>query len=93
MKPLLAVEVVATDTGVTVEDAYQYVEESVERLNASLGTPTVKVRLLKTGEELRQYEAGELVLYRKPTTRRMGDKIVYERNGERVELKQERLNL
>ena len=93
MKPLLAVEVIAPDTGVTLEDAFDYVEQSVEKLNTSLGQPTVTVRLLTNGEELRQYEAGELVLYRKPTTRRTGDKIVYERDGQRIELKQERLNL
>lgn len=93
MKPVLAVEVLPEQNATTLQDAVDYLEASVERLNSALGQPVVSLKLLTTGEELRQYEAGELVLYRKPTTRRRGDKIIYEKDGERVTLQQERLPL
>lgn len=93
MKPVLAIEVYPGEHAISLQDVVEYLEENLAGLNDSMGQPVASVRLLSTGEELRKYEAGELVLYRKPTTRRTGDKIVYERDGQRVELRQERLEL
>lgn len=93
MKPVLAVEVLPGQHALTLEDVVEYLNEQVDGLNDSVGQTVASIRLIRSGEELRQYEAGELVLYRKPKSRRVGDRIVYEKDGQRFELEQERLNL
>lgn len=93
MKPVIAVEVLPGGHGTSLQDVVDYLEDSVGRLNSAFDTPVAHIRLLRDGEELRQYEAGELVLYRKPKSRKVGDRIVYEKDGQRHELQQERLPL
>jgi hypothetical protein len=85
MKPVLALtidsEVITVQPG-TVAD---YINAYLDR---EFGEGSVSIRLLSTEDELRLWEAGQLVLYRKPA-RRFGNTIVYEKNGRRVELVQE----
>lgn len=91
MKPLL---------GVTLDHRVQgmvTLPQVEEICNAALArefrnTDAVSLTLIASEEELREFEAGSLVLYRK-RPRRQGNRYVYERDGERVELVQEELKL
>ncbi len=89
MKPLLAL---VSDQRVALDA--DYAADLINRaLDREFGNELVHVALLTTPEDLRGYEAGDLILYRKPAHRRRGDKIVYNRDGTEVHLEQSRLPL
>ncbi len=93
MKPLLALHVHPDAPDLTPAYLADLINEKMDREFARSGVrELVSVRLLANVEDLRAYEAGEMVLYRKPA-RKVGDRIVYERNGQRIELEQTRLAL
>lgn len=90
MKPVIAFEIDPDAPEVTPALVAEVCRDATNHWFEFNGKRMVAVRLLKTEEELRAYQAGELVLYRKPE-RRHDDTIIYEKGGERIELKQERL--
>ena len=66
----------------------EYLGDILNRaLDREFGAELVSVRLLTEPDELRAYEAGEMVLYRKPA-RRVGNTIVYRKDGEERRLEQ-----
>jgi hypothetical protein len=86
VKPLLGVAGAVDDLG-------ELVEVCNEAIRANYGEETdVTVTALASEPELRAFEAGELVLYKRPPRRR-GNKIMYVRDGEKVELEQITLSL
>ena len=83
MKPVLAISVAP---GMALDN--EYLGDILNRaLDREFGAELVSVRLLTEPDELRAYEAGEMVLYRKPA-RRVGNTIVYRKDGEERRLEQ-----
>ena len=88
MKPVLGI---AIQEGLAVEPEYvaEVCQQRLDREFGLLGEQACYVRLLSTDDELRAWQAGELVLYRKPA-RRHGNTIVYrDHGGHEVKLEQE----
>lgn len=83
MKPVLGITVASR----LALDA-DYLTDLLNRaLDREFGSELVSVRLLDSEEELRRFQAGELVLYRKPARRR-GNTIIYRKDGQEHELEQ-----
>lgn len=88
MRPLLSL-VIRTDIAPALDP-----EQIADMINFAMDREftggVVNVRVLRTVEDLQAYESGQMVMYRKPA-RKVGNKIVYERDGVRHELEQETL--
>ena len=87
MKPLLGIVGVEPEVLEQAADVLDY-----ELKDQYGGVNAVGLVLIRTEEELREFEAGSLVLYRKQARRRL-DRFEYVHDGERVELVQETLFL
>lgn len=85
MRPVLAISV-HPSLGASLDR--EYLADLLNRaLDREFGSELVSVRLLTEPEDLRAYEAGEMVLYRKPA-RRQGNTITYRKDGEEHRLEQ-----
>jgi hypothetical protein len=89
MRPLLALHVHPDLNLVTPDLVADLVNAYLDREFGRVGPvrEPVSVRALHSVEDLRAYQAGEMVLYRKPA-RKVGDRYVYEKDGVRTELQQ-----
>lgn len=86
MKPLLALHI-ESDRGITAEYVADVLNVALDREFGRGGEELVSVRAISDPEDLRAYEAGEMVMYRKPA-RRNGRFITYRQGGQEHRLEQ-----
>lgn len=86
MRPLLALHI-EPDRGIDPAYVADVLNVALDREFGRGGEELVSVRAITSPEELSAYEAGQMVMYRKPA-RRQGDIITYQANGEVRRLQQ-----